>query len=669
MGFRKYLFTRIRDSIATLLLILVINFFMFFKRMNSISGLAIYEQFTSYLEFLSLRSIDSPQFKSAISLIADKFPKTLLLVGLASFFAISVGMLLGIFTSLNPKSRLDTFITFCLMVPYTIPTWWLSIVFLNAFYERFPIQGWFDVGHWSSFPPKYDPIGFLKDIALHVTLPVICLTLSLSLIYFLITKNTMRNVLSEDYIKTAKAKGFSVTKILFRQALPNALLPITATIGLTFAIIVNETLPVELVYSKSGIGWLLYKSLVSPWGFIRESPLPTFQFIFLAYSAIVVISQLVLDIAHFKWDPRLKNIQDEIVYDERVLLAEQGGWGSNLSGIFGTLFRIILVPIQSLIGFIRSVFMGSVHIIMDPRSLKRAFDKVYRGMLRLTIRRFKKIRKGILGISILSFFIIIAVIAPYLPLANPEKMTTPFKANPPSSGHWLGTDEFGRDILSRLIWSTRVSLFECLGALTISLSIGCLVGILSGYFYGQWYAYILDRLTDMFLAIPLITFIMFFPLPPGSYKWVIVTGLATWGITAKLVRSQVLTIRDKLYVQAAKSAGASTGHILLYHVLPEALPVLSSSIIYTAITVITIQSSLDFFEFRRFVWDPFNVVRIAPVLSWGTLLSYGTIYGGLKYWWTIIPPAICMTLLGYSLILISNTLMEAFNPQLERKRI
>jgi len=306
---------------------------------------------------------------------------------------------------------------------------------------------------------------------------------------------------------------------------------------------------------------------------------------------------------------------------------------------------------------------------MDPRSLKRAFDKVNRGMLRLTIRRFKKIRKGILGISILSFFIIIAVIAPYLPLVNPEKMTTPFKANPPSSGHWLGTDEFGRDILSRLIWSTRVSLFECLGALTISLSIGCLVGILSGYFYGQWYAYILDRLTDMFLAIPLITFIMFFPLPPGSYKWIVVTGLATWGITAKLVRSQVMTMRDKLYVQAAKSAGASTGHILLYHVLPEALPVLSSSIIYTAITVITIQSSLDFFEFRRFVWDPFNVVRIAPVLSWGTLLSYGTIYGGLKYWWTIIPPAICMTLLGYSLILISNTLMEAFNPQLERKRI
>ena len=113
MGLKKYLFTRIRDSIATLLLILVINFFMFFKRMNSVSGLTIYEQFTSYLEFLSLRSIDSPQFKSAISLIADRFPKTLLLVGLASFFAISVGMLLGIFTSLNPKSRLDTFITFC----------------------------------------------------------------------------------------------------------------------------------------------------------------------------------------------------------------------------------------------------------------------------------------------------------------------------------------------------------------------------------------------------------------------------------------------------------------------------------------------------------------------------------------------------------------------------
>jgi len=664
MGIRKLVVTRLRDSVATLLLISVINFFMFFRRLRSGSGLTLWGQLTSYVEFLSLRSLQSPQYRSAMALLADKFPKTLLLVGLASFFAIGAGMLLGLLTSLNPRGGVNAVVTFILMVPYTIPTWWLSIVVLNAFYRWFPSQGWFDVARWSNFPPQWDPIGFIMDVARHIALPMICLTLSLSLIYFLITKNTIRNVLSEDYIRTARAKGLGASKILFRHALPNALLPITVAIGLTFSIIVNETLPVELVYSKSGIGWLLYKSLVSPWGFVRESPMTTFQFIFLAYSAIVVVSQLFLDIAHYALDPRLKGVHDEVIYDDRASRRERGALGF-LGGIFG----VVIAPVRFLLGFSWRVAVGLIRAVKYPGSVKRSFDKIRRGTLRHSIRRFRGTRNGIVGLSILAALIIVALLAPYLPLMDPEKTTTPFRAEPPDGEHWLGTDEWGRDILSRLVWSTRVSLFECLGAMAISLTVGCLVGVLSGYFYGHWYAYLLDRLTDVFLAIPLITFVMFFPMAPGSSKWVIVTGLATWGITAKLVRSQVLTMREMLYVQAARSSGASTGYILLHHVLPQALPVLSSSIIYTAITVMTIQSSLDFFGFRRWTWDPMNVVKIAPVISWGTLLSYGTIYGGLNYWWAIIPPAICMTLLGLSLIFISNSLMEAFNPRLERNII
>jgi len=638
MAIKKIVVTRLRDSFATLMLILVINFFMFFRRTGHVSELTLWGQLAAYMEFLSLRSLQSPQYRSAMSLLADKFPKTLLLVGLASFFAIGAGMLLGLLTSLRPRSGVNAFVTFILMVPYTIPTWWLSIVVLNAFYRWFPSQGWFDVARWSNFPPQWDPFGFLMDVTWHVALPMTCLTLSLALIYYMITKNTIRNVLSEDYIKTARAKGLGATKILFRHALPNALLPITVAIGLTFSIIVNETLPVELVFSKGGIGWLLYKSLVSPWGFVREAPLATFQFIFLAYSAIVVVSQLLLDIVHYALDPRLKGVHDEVIYDDRASRSKHGGPGGRVLGVLGDLFNIVIAPIRFILNVSKRVTIGLMRAIMDPRSFKRSFNKIRLESMRHSLGQFRRTKNGISGVAILAGLIIVALVAPYLPLMDPEKTSTPFKAEPPDGEHWLGTDEWGRDILSRLVWSTRVSLFECLGALAISLTVGCLVGVVSGYFYGQWHAYILDRLTDVFLAIPLITFVMFFPMAPGSSKWVIVTGLATWGITAKLVRSQVMTMREKLYVQAARSSGASTGYILLHHVLPQALPVLSSSIIYTAITVMTIQSSLDFFGFRRLTWDPMNVVKIAPVVSWGTLLSYGTIYGGLHYWWAIIPP-------------------------------
>ena len=169
-------------------------------------------------------------------------------------------------------------------------------------------------------------------------------------------------------------------------------------------------------------------------------------------------------------------------------------------------------------------------------------------------------------------------------------------------------------------------------------------------------------------------FVVFFPFEIGDpysnvayLKWILAVGLSTWGISSKLVRSQVLLIKEKPYIETARASGAGDGRVLLHYILPEAFSIIASSVIYTVAIVLSVQSSLDVFGFRRFIWSrspDLPPVTTAPFVSWGTMLSYGTMYARLEAWWTVLPPAFCIVLLGLSLTLIGNKVADALNPKL-----
>jgi peptide/nickel transport system permease protein len=275
---------------------------------------------------------------------------------------------------------------------------------------------------------------------------------------------------------------------------------------------------------------------------------------------------------------------------------------------------------------------------------------------------------GKVGVALLCFLILLVLSAPVLPIEDPEFIKEiSLRNNPPSFEHLFGTDEWGRDMLSRTIWGAQASLLECLGALLIAMFVGAIIGFVSGYYRDQPIGYLLDRITDVFLSTPIILVALFFPIETGSLKWILAVGLSTWAIVAKIVRSQVLVTMEKPYIESARAVGASDMRIFLTCILPDIANIIAANIVYVVSIVMAIQTSLDFFGFKRFLWSrgpELPPVLIAPVISWGSLLSYNiTSFLALETWWTVIPPLVCLMLLGLSLILIGNKLHEVLNPE------
>jgi len=608
MGLRQYFIKRVLDSIVVMLLILSLNFFLFYRTRPEIADLSIPDQVVSYLRFIFVDSFRATGGEDLIPTIMNNLPFTMFFWGISIALIFGLSILIGTIAAYKFHSKINSFFTVLLASLFLVPSWWLGTVLQKYGSPFFPTTNWYTIGIWAYISPWANPAAFAQDFLWHMILPVACLTLSLMGVFFLVVRNSMLGLKNEDFVTLLKAKGVSSRKILFKHLFRNAILPITALAALTPLIIINAAVTIERVFTLPGIGYSLYRSMISATGWEREAPSPTLQAIFLTLAFIMVAFQFIFDIAQHSLDPRLR-----------------------IDG-------------------------GQVSFVKKAR--RRRIKDFW--------KRYTKRTSGIIGLAIIMFFVLVAVLAPILPLYGPEDRVIFNEATPPSSQNLLGTDDWGRDVLSRVVWGTRTSLLEFFGALSISLAIGCFIGLLSGYYSGKWFSYILDRITDVFISIPLLIFVVYFPLEPGYLKWIIAVGVATWGITAKIARSQVLTIREKAYIEAAKSSGAKDKHIIFRYVLPEAFPVIASSMIYTAALIISLQSTLDFFGFRLGLGSSIDPVRTPSVITWGSLMSFGksAFYVG-NAWWIPIPPAICMALLGLSIVFVADAIAYASSPQLE----
>jgi peptide/nickel transport system permease protein len=608
MGLRQYIAKRILDSLVVILLILLLNFFLFYRELNEIADLSITDQLASYFRFIFIDGFRTSYEQDLMPIITGNFPFTVFLWGAAIAVAAVLSILIGTIAAYKFRSKINTGLTIVLLSLFLIPSWWLGTVFQKYTAPVFPTSHWFSFSLWTNITPWSNPLGFTQDFLWHMILPVATLSLSIMGVYFLVVRNSMHTLIHEDFVTLLKAKGLSSRKILLKHIFRNAILPITAIAALTPLILINSAVTVERVFSLTGVGYSLYRSIIHPSGRERAVPNPSLQAIFLVLAFATVALQFFFDIARHSLDPRLR-----------------------LDG-------------------------GEVDLTKKARTFKiKGFWK-----------RFFKRKSGVFGLAFISFLAITAVLAPILPIYNPETFVNYGEATPPTFQNVLGTDEWGRDVLSRLIWGSRVSLFEFFSALGISLVIGCFVGLIAGYYSGKWFSYALDRVTDVFVSIPLLVLAVYFPLDPGYGKWILSVGIATWGITAKMTRAQVLTAREKAHIEAARSAGAKDRYVIFHYILPDAFPIIASSVVYTAALVISLQSTLDFFGFRRDLWDLVNPVKTPTVITWGSLMSFGSsaFFAG-NAWWVAVPPAICMALLGLSVVFVADSIVYALNPQLE----
>ncbi|MET1128593.1 MAG: ABC transporter permease [Thermoproteota archaeon] len=275
-------------------------------------------------------------------------------------------------------------------------------------------------------------------------------------------------------------------------------------------------------------------------------------------------------------------------------------------------------------------------------------------------RAYSRTRLGLAGLGILLFYVFMAVSAPWLAPYDPkEKVGEPFE--PPSFEHPLGTDEMGRDILSQVIYGTRVSLLVGVLASMLAAAIGSSVGIVSGYFGGV-VDDLLMRITDLFLVIPGLPFIIVLSVILGPSIWniILVIAVISWPSVARLVRSETLSLKQRLFVQASRIAGASDLYIIFHHIFPNVLPIVAASMVLTVTSAIILEAGLSFLG----LGDPTKI-------SWGTMLYFADRYGALLSTnpFYVIAPGLALVGIGLAFVFVSYALDEVVNPRLrERQR-
>src|SRR6056297_739130 len=274
----------------------------------------------------------------------------------------------------------------------------------------------------------------------------------------------------------------------------------------------------------------------------------------------------------------------------------------------------------------------------------------------ISFRRLRKSRTAVLGIIIIILFTLIAFFAPYIAPYDPMEQNFIKSFRPPSAEHYLGTDEFGRDVFSRIIYGARISLQIGFIAVFISLVVGVSVGLAAGY-YGGWIDMVVMRLMDLMLSFPyiLLALVIMSILGPGIYNAMIAIGIVYVPQYARVVRSSVLSVKKKEYVLAAQALGANDFRIILKHVFLNSM---APIIIQTTLSIGRAIINAAGLSFLGLGAQP-------PTPEWGAMLSNGQDFLRNAPWIATFPGiAIALLVLGFNLV--GDGLRDAFDPRLHK---
>ena len=268
-------------------------------------------------------------------------------------------------------------------------------------------------------------------------------------------------------------------------------------------------------------------------------------------------------------------------------------------------------------------------------------------------RRLRKNRMAVLGAGILCVVVVLSIAGPWFTPYSFEDQDTALGAAAPSASHWLGTDPLGRDLLARILYGGRVSLLVGVAATSVSLLIGVLYGAIAGFAGGRLDS-IMMRIVDVLYALPFTIFVIILMVFFGRnfFLLFLAIGAVEWLTMARIVRSQVLSIREKEYIEAAHVLGLSRRRIILRHILPNTLgPV----IVYVTLTIPQVMLVEAFLSFLGLGVQP-------PMSSWGILIREG-VETMEEFPWLLLYPSIALSLTLFSLNFLGDGLRDALDPK------
>ena len=267
--------------------------------------------------------------------------------------------------------------------------------------------------------------------------------------------------------------------------------------------------------------------------------------------------------------------------------------------------------------------------------------------------KLRKNRLALIGLGLLVFLCVISLLTPWIAPYGYEEQNLLMGAQPPSAEHWLGTDVFGRDMLTRIMWGGRVSLMVGFIATAVALAIGVIYGAVAGYVGGRVDA-VMMRLVDILYALPFMIFIILLMVVFGRNLLLLffAIGAVEWLTMARIVRGQVMSLRKQEFVEAAHSLGLSQWIIIRRHIIPNTLgPV----IVYTTLTIPSVMLLEAFLSFLGLGIQP-------PQSSWGLLINYG-VETMEEYPWLLIFPGIALSLTLFALNFLGDGLRDALDPR------
>jgi ABC-type dipeptide/oligopeptide/nickel transport system permease subunit len=439
--------------------------------------------------------------------------------------AVVAGVILGTLSAVSHNTWRDAGLSTLALLGVSFPVFWTGLLFIWLFgvtLRWLPVSGQ----------------GSLR----HLVMPAATLGWYAGGILTRLTRSGMLEVLRQDYVTTARAKGLAESSVLTRHALRNALIPVITVATLQFGGLLGGAVVVETVFARDG--------MAAP----RNGS-----------TRVVTVSPL------------------------RVVLRRLGPGGRVSLAFFALLIVVIMFPQR---------------------------------------------------------------IAPYSPtIMAPDEILSP-----PSAGHWFGTDQFGRDILSRLMYGTRVSLSLGIVAVLISLVLSLPTGLAAGYYRGRADAIIM-RIADVMLAFPgiLLAMMVIAILGPGLINAMIAVGVGQAPAYARVVRASTLVVREQTYLEAAQAIGSGDGRILARHVLPN---VIQPLIVVTTVgfaAAIIIGSSLGFL----------GLGALPPTPEWGTMVSEGRTYFRSQ-WWISVFPGMVIGLAVLTFNILGDTLRDILDPRLRK---
>jgi peptide/nickel transport system permease protein len=277
-------------------------------------------------------------------------------------------------------------------------------------------------------------------------------------------------------------------------------------------------------------------------------------------------------------------------------------------------------------------------------------------MLKIIVRKFVKNKLAVFGGIFLIIIITAALLAPAIAPYSPSKQNLLLKLQPPNSEHWLGTDRFGRDVFSRLLYGARISLLVGFASVLGSITIGTFLGAVAGYVGGIVDAMIM-RFVDIILSIPsiflLITLVTIFK--PGVDKLILIFALLGWTTTARLVRGEFLSLRSREFVLASKTIGTKTPMIIFSHILPNAMGPIIVSATLSVGYVILAESGLSYL----------GLGIQPPHASWGNMLQDAQNFTILlKSWWYPLAPGLMILLTVICFNFVGDGLRDALDPKI-----